>query len=282
MTPTNPPHHPGDRPAELGGDAPLPGRLAMKDMLELASLDAMGMLDDDHRRAFDATFRSLPEPARAHLRAEQARFAEMTTILPEVTPAPELGDRVVDAVSAEAAAENDILGRLGQLGPVESVSAPRVHRVWRATAIAGLAAAMAFGVTVVYLQSSQRQQFNAIRTDQTFAVLTPLISQLANPNSDRITFAADGGQGIRAGVAVLFVDRQTRKAQLACWNLPESGGQYSLVITSGGSPVSTVATFRASGAKADVSIPRLDLAQGQSLSIVPASGTGPALSAQNL
>lgn len=282
MTPPNPPSHPfhsTPNRAEPGS----PERLPLKDMLEMASLDALGLLDDDQRRAFDATFRSLPEPVRAHLRAEQARFAEMTSILPAVDPHPSLEASVIDTVLGEAAAESEILGRLGEVGPVAALTPPRVNRVWRAAAIASIAAAMAFGVTVVYLQASHRQQLTAVRTDQTFAILTPLISQLASPTSDRIVFSAGEGQGIRSGAAVLFVDRETRKAQLACWNLPESSGQYSLVITGAdGRPVSTVATFRASGSKADVSIPKLEMAQGQSLAITPASGSGATLSARNL
>ena len=55
------------------GDSPQ--GMTTGEMLELAAVDALGLLDDAEREAFDAAFRRAPSAVRELVRAEQARVA---------------------------------------------------------------------------------------------------------------------------------------------------------------------------------------------------------------
>jgi len=129
------------------------------DLIELAVLDALGMLDADESSAFNAAFEASPASVRDRVVAEQARLADLEALLPQTSPDPALRQQVIAAVreamladavaKASEAEDNHVLQIRKSQG---------VNRFWRIGAIAGVAAAMAFGVA--FWQSSLR--YNAL------------------------------------------------------------------------------------------------------------------------
>lgn len=119
----------------------------MIDLIELAVLDALGMLDAEESAEFDAAFRAAPPATQDRVLAEQARLANLEGLLPAVSPSPEMRTRVIsavreamlaDAVAKASEAEDD--------GPLSIRGSHGVSRMWRVGGIAAAAAAVAFGV----------------------------------------------------------------------------------------------------------------------------------------
>ena len=66
--------------------------MTLKDLLEHAHLDALGLLDERDKAAFEAALATAPAGVRAQVRSEQARWATMETLLPDAEPPAELRD----------------------------------------------------------------------------------------------------------------------------------------------------------------------------------------------
>lgn len=119
----------------------------MIDLIELAVLDALGMLDAEESAEFDAAFRAAPPATQDRVLTEQARLANLERLLPEVTPSPEMRSRVISAIR-EAMLANAVAqaSEADDDGPLSIRSSRGVARGWRIGAIAAAAAAVAFGV----------------------------------------------------------------------------------------------------------------------------------------
>lgn len=117
------------------------------DLIELAVLDALGMLDADEAAEFDAAFDAAPPSTRQRVRDEQARLANLEGVLPQVSPSPEMRDRVITAVREAMLA--DAIAKASEAdddGPLSIRQSRGVARMWRVGAIGAAAAAVAFGV----------------------------------------------------------------------------------------------------------------------------------------
>ncbi len=158
------------------------------ELLELAPLDALGLLDEYDALLFSRGFHAATESVRAEIRDLQAAVAADETLLPDVMLPASLGDRVLAAVRSEAEASSD-LAPLATIGRRRSASAavtldrpsmaptgpirPRRRLVntltghgWRAAAFALAAAvvvAMYFGVQLL---DQNRELFVIVRQMQ--------------------------------------------------------------------------------------------------------------------
>lgn len=226
-----------------------------KDLLELALLDSLSMLDDDERSAFEEAFHAAPPHIQAQVRREQARFARSESLLPDVSPPASLRARVVDAVRramaldpAEAPEHSlrlndpDDISRLPALAHRRKVAA-----LWRAVALGSVAAAVVLGVTTMHLQDVV-QQLNSDR-DPLLDVIKAefgrehFIKALVDDSTSRVTMTSSSGT-TQAQAAVWYnPDWQT--ARLFGINLPVTkNNHYKLVVTdSNGNPLSVVAEF---------------------------------------
>lgn len=118
------------------------------DLIELAVLDALDMLDADESAEFDAAFRAAPPATQDRVLAEQSRLANLERLLPEVSPSPEMRSRVISAVREAMLA--DAVAKASEAddddGPLSIRQSRGVARGWRIGAIGAAAAAVAFGV----------------------------------------------------------------------------------------------------------------------------------------
>lgn len=92
------------------------------ELLELAPLDALGLLDEYDALLFSRGFHAAPESVQAEIRELQASVASDETLLPDVPLPAALADRVLTAVRSEVDASSD-LAPLATIGRRRAASA---------------------------------------------------------------------------------------------------------------------------------------------------------------
>ena len=75
-----------------------PNPLTREDLLELAALDALDLLDEFDSAHYTRSFHDAPARVQDEIKQRQAELAADTTLLPEEGPTPSLRPRVLDAV----------------------------------------------------------------------------------------------------------------------------------------------------------------------------------------
>src|SRR5438477_9256356 len=111
--------------------------MTLQELLEHAHLDALGQLDEREQAAFEAAFTVAPPGVKAQVRHEQARWAPMDHLLPQVEPSPELRERVLDAVTAAMIVQG--------AGELSLPSGRRVAPAWRTASIGLVTAIVVLG-----------------------------------------------------------------------------------------------------------------------------------------
>lgn len=144
-----------------------------RELLEMTVLDSMGLLEPHEQESFERAFASAPASIREHVRFEQARLADLTDLLPDVSPRPEVRGLVLDAVR-QAMAEREAAGvaenRRSSHAAGRSVPrlsrGPRVSWVWRAATIGLTVAVAVLGVALTQYQMDFNRLENNIRMAQ--------------------------------------------------------------------------------------------------------------------
>lgn len=223
-----------------------------QELLEMAALDVLGLLDTDEREAFERGFRAAAPSLQAEIRREQLRLVGMEESLPKVDVPLGLRARVMAAIREamqSAMPRREVAGRIvPEIAPARSVS-----RWWRAGAIGAAAAALVFAFTTLqmrsdYVQLVEAEQGNQMRDfflrefghrfEQTFF----------NENTRFVQFASASDSRF-AGKAILVLDPETKKGQLYLKDLPAEAGQYALVIVNErGQVADAVLNFTSTGA----------------------------------
>lgn len=216
--------------------AAAPSPRSSRDLFEMASLDALGLLDDAERRDFESAFAAAPSALKAQLRAQQGLMASLEDTLPDVVPPASLRARVLAAVAGAIS-----VTRLHDSGRVLPNILPSrgVNRVWRAAAIGFAAAAVVFGVTTLQMQSEYRTLDQAFRsnaaTDHFIREFGPRFEQLLMaPQTQVVKFASPErpapGTASPNSMAVLLMDPTTRTGQFLARDLPTQPGRFKLVV----------------------------------------------------
>lgn len=253
-----------------------------RDLFELASLDVLGLLDDEERREFERAFRAAPPAVQAQVRREQLRAAHAVQSdewLPVVDTPTGLKGRVVSSVreaidAARAGEFSDHMSR--KIGFFTLALQRNVSPLWRAACIGLLTASAVLGVALV----RQSQQYDGIREAIAGDVAVKAIAEqygarfastLTDPASQFRSFAAvhPDANGVQAR---LVVDESGASAFLVCNFLPAREDGYRLVVLNANGQVEReVSRFSHGGG---VSIRELAL-QGlatATLAIIPGSG----------
>ena len=127
--------------------------MRLQQLIELAILDAMGLLDEDEQRSFDSAYRTAAPAVQAQVRREQTRLSRIESLLPAVTPPAGLRAAVLEAVRREILAaemaDPAVVGTLPQIVKSRGVSA-----FWRAASVGMAAAAVVLGITTLQMQSN--------------------------------------------------------------------------------------------------------------------------------
>src|SRR5258708_2509980 len=127
----------------------------LQQLIELAVLDAMGLLDETEQGQFESGFAGASPQVQAQVRREQTRLSVMDALLPDVSPPAGLRAAVLEAVRRHILA--------AESGPAlehpSMLRSRNVSRFWR-TASLGLAAAcvvMGYATFELYQRSNELQ-----------------------------------------------------------------------------------------------------------------------------
>ena len=228
--------------------------MSTHELLELASLDALGLLDPEERDAFELAFRAAAPAVQAQIRREQARFANVEATLPPVEPPLGLRARVLAAVRdamQAVAATRAVAGRIfPELRPVTGVS-----RFWRVAAIGAAAAAVVFGFTTLQMQNDiariNAEVNSNARSDVFRQQFGARFEQSVFDHGIRFVKFVPSDSSV-SGKVFLLLDSAKRKGQLFCKDFAVVGDDMELVtLDEKGNVLATVCSFRSAGVGVD-------------------------------
>lgn len=224
--------------------------MTTEQLIEMASLDALGMLDADERAEFEAGFRAASPTIQSQVRREQKRFANADHLLPEVDPPAGLKFRVMSAV------RDAIIGLTAgdAAAAAKAVSTGSKVGAWFNSTTIWRAACIGFATTTVLLTGVAAYVFDsnqAYREETEIALGRALLTELGSGFQEValaqgvqvFDFAASDSHSAQAR---LWVHPETKVAFLFCKDMPVSNGRYSLVVETAGSAPELIRQFRAS------------------------------------
>jgi hypothetical protein len=221
--------------------------MTLQELIELAILDAMGLLDTDEREMYEAAFRGASPAVQAQVRREQTRLSQIEMLLPDVTPPAGLRALVLEAVRSEMARAST-----APLVVPTIVKSGRVSPLWRAGSLGLAAAVLILTVTLFLFQSQHQRAMDQLRTDTLVERMvhelggTFVRDVLFNRDTQRAVFVSDDS-GFR-GEASVFVNPEWG-AKFFCNAIETPGGRtFRLaVIDENDKVVEVLTTFSSDG-----------------------------------
>ena len=225
------------------------------DLIEMAALDALGLLDEREHAEYEQAFQAASPALRRQIRAEQQRAAEFeASLLPLVEPTESLKGRVL-AKFAEAKALEEASGtravvhRPGRVVPKVRPSR-RVSPLWRAASIGLSIAVVVLGVFSLQLQEHNSRLGDAIVVNEFFDKVGTrhLQDTLFDENTERmiLTATADAPSTF-AAEAVLLINPDWKSARFFCSDLIGTAGDtgtFALaVVDDNGEVIETLHRF---------------------------------------
>jgi hypothetical protein len=215
--------------------------MTREELIELAALDAFGLLDEYEAALYTRSFHHAPVAVQDEITQIQSEFASDETFLPDVKPSPELREQVLRAVARAIESESARFAPLATIGRGGARSAgarerrPRLmfnNLFWRAAtfALAGTLLVMAyFGFQInnrVQQLTELLQNWETQRSVQDLA--GPQISDfVGNPNCDTIALASTDGSS--DAHAVLYIKEGSGESCLLSFDLPEDVEPFSII-----------------------------------------------------
>ena len=138
--------------------------MTIKELLELAALDAFGLLDEYEGALYTESFHHAPATVQDDIKRLQAQIASDESLLPIDEPDPALRDRVLAAVAKAIEADSSKLAPLATIGRPRRTAPETAQRVlsasgqfWRAASfvLAGTLLATAYLWSDSYRASQQ-------------------------------------------------------------------------------------------------------------------------------
>ncbi|MEO1717253.1 MAG: hypothetical protein AAFR76_09100 [Planctomycetota bacterium] len=206
-------------------------------LLELALLDASGVLDADETAEFERSFAAADDDLKAQVRLEQARFADVSEILPDVSPRPELRNMVIDSVLAASGRQRDAVGSAILSHAASERLAKTKHRRssiigWRVATFAFATAFAAVGTMAFQLNQQFGEVTNSIQTNARIDTLLDLgqepdfLSAMLDESFDRSPML----MGDEQGQASIFVSAEEGVGYLALRGLQATAPGTSYVL----------------------------------------------------
>ena len=198
----------------------------MTELVELATLDAFGLLPPADAVKFERAFMAAPMDVQSELRRIQDELASDETILPDIEPSDSLRSRVLTAVAETIEAESDHLAPLATIGVagdpdawIDQPGRASVHSVeagprnaghagplasvwtWRMAALIllGVAVSLAIFGSDAYRHSKliANAYTGKITLDDIESRIGPQFNEfVSNPNCQHYYLASDSGRGL--------------------------------------------------------------------------------------
>jgi hypothetical protein len=259
--------------------------MTIRDLLEMASLDALGLLDDEERAAFDASFRAASPDIQAQVRREQRRAVDLDAILPQVEAPAGLRARVLGAVRRAIA---EVSTPVASLQPVSDAGHrrslfgfTRATPVWRAACIGFATATVVLSGAFGWMTRAHSQLANQMTSGKMLEEFQQVAGSraldiLAARNRDDVSLIPAGNDVAQGVIANLYLDIDKGEAVLLCRGLPALAGEYRLVIENGADQKRIQAFESTSGGTIPVMVKGLSVQDLRSLAIVgPDADGGP-------
>ncbi len=242
--------------------------MTTRELLELALLDAFGLLEEQECIAFEVDLAAASSGVRAQVRAEQDRI--MRTELADLNkavaeePTEALRFRVLEAVKVSRLGDARPLSAQAVAHDAQSPMDIRVARrrlksvaVWRAATVAFAAASVVFGWTTFQMRAEYDTLAQAQADDALFESLASefgrqfVVDALVDPDTQRhfLRQVAGPERQVKAEAAV-WVNPQWNSARFFAVSLPATkpGTTYRLaVLDENGTPIKDVLRFEFAG-----------------------------------
>ncbi|MBC7771836.1 MAG: hypothetical protein H7210_05035 [Pyrinomonadaceae bacterium] len=206
-----------------------------QELMELASLDALGLLEEPEREAFDRTFRAAPPALQAQIRREQARIAQDDSLLP-IVDAPIGLKAMVMARWLEA-----MTARKRFLPPLLPSSG--VSPFWRMGAISAVAASVVLAAAMLQIQTDFKRVVSASNQIEMSKAWTEAFGPTFSHAFYKFRHVGyQPADGKVSGDVVLLIDPEHRSdeegnmvrvGELYVRNFPASAGAYQIALVDG-------------------------------------------------
>jgi len=229
-----------------------PNPMGRHELIELAALDAHGLLDEYEAVHYARSFLDAPAVVQDEIRQLQAELAGDTTLLPDEEPRLSLRQEVLDGVGDAVGKKLAPLATIGQLrSPANEtrLNLTASTPLWRAAAFA-LAATL---IVLAYFSADAYRQSNLIArlalNNNTAAQLEQLIGPtfkdfLLDPQTKRIVLTPFATNATCR--AVVFTNEATSEAFLVISGLPPAPS-YTLQVKRADGSLEEVSTFASNG-----------------------------------
>lgn len=241
----------------------------VREMLEMAHLDALGFLEGAEQARFEEAFRAAPEAVRAQVRAEQSRWAGAEGMLPLVEPPPGLRDRVLDSVSEAILASEAVEQHAALAGGT------RVSKWWRAGSIGLMSACVVFGIAFAGVARENTRLLKAVEDERVLSSTAEFRGNAPFDASGDLFFSKDtvhsiftAGAGASEGRAAIYTNPAWPGARLFVDGLPRTNDatEYRVVVVDGTQVRAELGRFAFDGQRRSVQV--ASAAKGTSLAIV--------------
>ncbi len=204
-----------------------------RQLLELASLDALGLLDDIEAATYTRSFHDAPATVQDEVLRLQAEIANEHLLLPGEEPDPQLRERVLKAV-AEAIEKDDSLAPIARIGKWRASERDTNGRIslggsgqfWRAAsfAMAGVSLIMAYFMALGR-QASDEVTAAALwsNTAELEVLLSPAAKVFLLDESTKVDLNPLNPTAVYDGS--LYVNRDRGQALILVSNLPAAKGK---------------------------------------------------------
>lgn len=211
-------------------------------LLELAALDAYGLLDEFEAELYTRSFHHAPAAVQDEIIRFQSELAADPTLLPQEEPPAELRQRVLQAVSRAIERQHSELAPLATIGRrretsdnyVDSRYVFRPAALWRAAAfiLAGAVAVMAYfwSQSNEYARDLARLALSNLTSEELKQKLRPDYEEFVS-NPTVVARVMRPLVNNFPGSATVFVDGTTDQAFVLIMGLPVTAGEYELRVT---------------------------------------------------
>jgi hypothetical protein len=257
--------------------------MRLQELIELAILDAMGLLDEEERVLFESAFRAAAPAVQAQVRREQTRLSRIEMLLPDVAPPAGLRALVLKAVRDEMAKAPSS----GDLLIPAIVKSRGVSPLWRAASLGLAAAVLVMAITMFLFQREHSRAFDEWQRD---SLVRKMVEELGasfvrdvlfNDEAQRVVLASSAPD-FKGQASVFLLNPDSASARFFCDAMPTPAGRkYKLVVLdSEGTVVHEVTEFTSSGGLVTVEV-NIDIKHrqaGNGLAIVAGEKHGIVLS----
>ena len=197
----------------------------LQQLIELAVLDAMGLLDESEQGQFESAFRSASPPVQAQVRREQTRLSVIEALLPDVEPPAGLRAAVVDAVRRQIEIEGLVRAE-GVAGAIPLIPSRRVSPLWRAGALGLAAASFVMGFATLQMSRDVREIERRLGDQGQTQVLIEKFGAnyvrdvLFNKDTTRVVFTPRSSQS--KSMVSVFLNPEWRDSKLFHMNLGDA------------------------------------------------------------